>query len=378
MGRERRILVFEPRADGHHPKWAALVSDSLNAIGHQVTLATTSPERVQSHLNDEDGIEIKKIEPVGGVAELDVANTLRKSVEADEVFWTSLDNFASTLLRSATIGKRPPLGLRGKIAGVYHRPRPIDPDQEGFKNAVKRFGFKKLYTENWWSRISVLDPQVAVTAKSLYPNLPIKLTCDPAEFPNLPDKASVRTALNVPNCKIALLHFGVYAKRKGLGLLLEALEQCPSREKFFLLRAGKAPADAPESKKIKALVNSGQALSLDYFVDSETEAQLYAACNIVTLPYLSHYGSANLLSAAAAAQRPVLASDHHLLGRQVKDNKLGWSFNDCNASDLANVLEQIASNWDKEKDSFNASLQQYSQRCNYEAFHKNIAELYDT
>ncbi|WOO39679.1 glycosyltransferase [Rubellicoccus peritrichatus] len=376
MAKDKRILVFEPRPDGHHPKWAALVSESLTGIGYQVTLATTVPERVQSHLTNEKNIDIRKIDPVNGVAELAVADSLRESLDADEVYWTSLDNFASSLLRSATIGKRPPLGLKGKIAGVYHRPRPIDPDQSGLGTSVKRHGFKKLYEENWWSRINVLDPQVAEIAESLYPNLPIQLICDPAAFPKLPAKSEARAALKVPGDKIALLHFGVYAKRKGLGLLLEALEECPAREKFFLLRAGKAPTDAPEAEKVKALANTGLALSLDYFVDSETEAKLYAAADIVTLPYLSHYGSANLLSAAAAAQRPVLASDHHLLGRQVKDNKLGWRFNDRNASDLAKVLEQIASEWDKEQDTFKTSLQQYAQRCNYEAFHKSIAQLY--
>lgn len=373
----RHILVFEPRTEGHHPKWAGLVASALTGAGMHASLAVGDPDKVRPYLDPDCALAFETLPDISGLDELTAADKLLKQTGANEVFWTSLDNFTSALLRRAALGGKPPIGLRGKISGVYHRPRPLDPSQDSFNNTLKRRGFSKLHSGRWWGRIALLDPLVAQSVPKDFPGLRAGLVPDPADFPALPDRAQARATLGVPEGKIALLHFGVFAERKGLGLLLDALEACPAREKFFLLRAGKVPEPAPaELKRVHALAEAGQAVSLDEFVDSETEAHLYAAADVVTLPYHAHYGSANLLSAAAAATRPVLASDHHLCGRLVLENHLGWTFKDGDTDDLAKALERIARKQTEARDAFAPKLRAYAATCDHAAFGRAIAALW--
>lgn len=381
MSSPRQVIVFEPRADGHHPKWAGLVANALQAAGMRVHLAVSAQEAVQPYLVQDCQPEVHPLNAVDGLDELTVASRLVEKTGADEVFWTSLDNFASALLRRAALGAKPTANLRGKISGVYHRPRPLDPSQTGFSNALKRHGFIKLQRGGWWGRMALLDPMVVKAAQRNFPGLCVGLLPDPAEFTQTPDKTMARSTLGVPTGKIALLHFGVFAQRKGLGLLLDALKACPEREQFFLLRAGKVPADGElhtDLVRVHEMAKLGQALSLDVFVDSETEAQLYAATDIVTLPYRAHYGSANLLSAAAAATRPVLASDHHLTGRLVTDNQIGWTFQDGDTADLARTLSRIAETFPKAPHAYDDALQTYAQSCNTTAFSRALSELWQS
>ncbi len=377
MVNPRHILVFEPRTEGHHPKWAGLVANALHAAGMHASLAVGDPDKVRPYLGEGCALAFETLPDVKGLDELAAAEKLLKTTGANEVFWTSLDNFTSALLRRAALGGKPPIGLRGKISGVYHRPRPLDPSQEGFNNTLKRRGFTKLHQGRWWGRIALLDPVVAQAAPQDFPGLRVGLVPDPADFPSLPDRAQARAALGVSEGKIALLHFGVYAERKGLALLLDALEACPAKDRFFLLRAGKVPEPAPdELQRVHALAEAGQALSLDEFVDTGTEARLYVAADIVTLPYLGHYGSANLLSAATAAGRPILASNHHLVGRLVEENNLGWTFKDEDVPDLAKALERIARKTPEAFASVQERLRTYATTCDHAAFGQAITALW--
>jgi glycosyltransferase involved in cell wall biosynthesis len=96
----------------------------------------------------------------------------------------------------------------------------------------------------------------------------------------------------------------------------------------------------------------------------------------VLLPYWSHYGSANLLAGAAAAGRPVLASDFHLVGRLTRENLLGWTFRDRDAGDFARALDLLAQTTPAVRAEFAPALAAYAAASTRGVLIRRIQEMF--
>ena len=129
---KRQLLLYEPRTEGHHLGWLRFITDDLLSDNFQLTIAADlragSRERVEQNLAGLLG-EVKLISAydANGRRHLDgkarsVAHCLKTS-GAENVFLCALDEIASDCWRGATFGFRPPPELRGRIGGIYHRPR---------------------------------------------------------------------------------------------------------------------------------------------------------------------------------------------------------------------------------------------------------------
>ncbi|HVU39093.1 MAG TPA: glycosyltransferase [Opitutales bacterium] len=376
----RHVLMVETLPEGHHPMWVGLCAQAFAGLGAKISIAAPEPavlrERAGPHLEKVAAEYLPLPAAAKGAASLTVAGELLTNLGADLCFCATMDNYMSDVLRRAALGMRPPEVLRGKLGGVYHRPRPLDPRQGGLGNAFKRRGFRKLHAGGWWNAVYFLDPEVAKAAPENFPGLHSGLLGCPHEWRELPPRETARQRLGVPNGAIALLHFGLGTKRKGLELTLNALERCEHPEKFFLLRAGKSPADSPTVARVREMEKAGRARLLDYFVSTADEEMLYSAADVVLLPYLAHYGAANLLPGAAAADKPVLASDYALVGQLVRENRLGWIFRDQDAADLARQLDALAALPSERWDDFKPGLAEFAAANTYAAFIRSVQKQY--
>jgi hypothetical protein len=253
----RQVLIVETRLEGHHPKWVGMSVVAFRGLGAKVTVAAAEPEALRERAAANlEGAEVDFI-PLGtaahGLPSVRAAANLAKAHEADLCFWPTLDNFASALLRRAAFGGRPPESLKGLLAGVYHRPRPLDARERGFGRALKRAGFARLHREGWWNAIFVLDPGVAADVARDFPGLRCALVPDPHEWPALPARDEARRKLDIPRDALVLLHFGTEARRKGLDLTLDALARSRAADKLFLLRAGQSAPDSPAAARVREL-----------------------------------------------------------------------------------------------------------------------------
>lgn len=123
--------------------------------------------------------------------------------------------------------------------------------------------------------------------------------------------------------------FGLLGARKGLAFVVRALtiDSTPIR-----IAIGGPIDDAYRSAleaEVRAMRNAGVEVELSLRHHSESEKlRLLAAARCVLLPYVGHFGSSGLLLEAAYAGTPVISHDRGLLGKLVRENRLGVSV-DC-------------------------------------------------
>ncbi len=381
MTKRKHILIFEPQIEGHHLFWLQLVCESFLDLDYCVTIAlddrtTKARERIADKSNNLlSRVFIISIydaqgELLGGSKINAIAECIKKS-GADEVFCTTLDEFTSSCFRRAALGIDPPPILKGKLSGVYHRPRPIDEMQGGLSNAVKRFGFRRLEKNGWFKHIFLLDEYLLSKKK----NKPYYFLPDPWDGDYSIPQEEARTKLGIGKDKFVILHYGTASRRKGLHLLLDALDIGLLHDKVFLLIAGNVTKNKEEIQKLQALEALGQAKVLNYYVSAAEEKICFCASDFIALPYISHYGSSGILSRASAARRPVIASDYHILGRRVVEKGLGLVFENNNVESLKKVLMEAQHLNTEDSIRFNKNLLDYACGCSREAFKEALTYI---
>lgn len=382
----KHILIFEPRIEGHHIPSLVCLTEELIAAGIKVSVAldTKSPE-AKWRIKDRSKELLNKINIVSlfdnsghykGGSKLKAAAICLEESEADEIFFNSFDEIASNMLRWASLGIYPPKSLKGKISGIYIRPRPLDKEESGLNKWVKKQGFNCLYKKGWIKRLFFLDEFILPQVKQGYPAIESNFLPDPwtGEF-NL-STAEARINLNIKTKRIVLVHYGIGSKRKGLHLLLEALGKYPNHP-FFLLVAG-PQEDDDDIAMVTKLQSEGKALLFNRYISSPIEEKsIIGAADWVLLPYVDHYGSSNLLGKAASAGKFVLASDYHLIGKRVHEHKLGRVFANNDSESLLAQLKEIA---EMESPTPNEcqlkQMRSYANSCSRAAFKETIHGVY--
>ncbi len=378
------ILLFEPNNRGYHPAWLRYLTHDLLAAGKKITLAID--------LRNEELIEQLQEESPGyfdNVRRIDVCDKggdlkgggLLSSLKscfidsgAESIFVASLDELLSHVLRKAVFGIRPSSLLKGRISGVYHHPRPLDPSQFSLAQYWKRLGLRRLVQEGWFKSIFLIDEFLPGVAQSLVPGAQYPFLPDPwdGHFPQ--DKNLAREILGIRTQRPILLHYGQGAYRKGLHLLMKAIELIPQPKRPFLLVAGRLQKDVPLLTELKWFERQGQALLLNRYISNKEEALCFAATDLVALPYINHYGSVNVLSRAAAAKRPVIASDFHLLGKRVATFKLGYCFRNDSLSSLIQSIEQAILEGPIKWERFSEGLEAYAAKTSRLSFTQALSD----
>lgn len=374
MKKRKHILIFEPQIEGHHIFWVQLACETFLDLGYFVTIALDDrTPNARERISDQNNALLSQVSVMSlyneegkflGGSKINALAECVKRSNADEVFCSTLDEFTSSCFRRAAIGFNPPKILKGKLSGVYQRPRPIDKTQDGLSNAVKRFGFKRLEKNGWFKHVFLFDEYLLSKKENKnYHFLP-----DPWDGDYSMTQEEARKKLEIGKDRFVILHYGTASRRKGLHLLLDALDIGLLHDKVFLLVAGNITKNKEEIQRLQALEALGQAKVLNYYVSAAEEKICFCASDFIALPYISHYGSSGILSRAAAASRPVIASDYHILGRRVVEKGLGLVFENDNVESLSRVLGKAESLSKEDIVYFNKNLKDYAYGCSKEAF----------
>ncbi len=344
------LLLYEPRIEGHHLGWLRFIAEDLLAANFQLSIAADlrpgARERVEQNLAGLLG-EVKLFSAcdANGRRLLDgkihsVAHCLKIS-GAENVFLCALDEVASHCWRGATFGFRPPPELRGRIGGIYHRPRFLAAPKWSLDRALKISGFHRLLRENWWRQILFVDEFLAADLQKKNPNAPIFFLPDACPSGYDGDTLAAKTKLGIPADRKVFLFYGTGARRKGLPLAVEAMWQLPAGSPAFLLCAGQQNPTGKTAARIAQLVRQNRAKLMDRYVSIEEEKMCFAASDAVLLPYLNHFGTSGVLSRAMAAAKPVIVSDEQLLGRLTREHRLGFVFPPGNIPALRDCIQRV-------------------------------------
>lgn len=155
------------------------------------------------------------------------------------------------------------------------------------------------------------------------------------------DKA--RDRAGIPRGIPVILFFGHIKEVKGLDILLRALPLVRSAHPTArLLIAGKPwRVDLERYERlIDSLDVRGACDVRARHIDNDEADCLYAAADVVALPYRRTYQSGVLLNAMARGT-PAVASDLDGMREVLRDGVTGWLFRSEDPSDLASVLTRV-------------------------------------
>ncbi len=252
------------------------------------------------------------------------------------------------------LGRRAPC----PVAGIYFRPSfhyraltgaraPLSERARGLRQHLLLWrALRNPTLETVYSLDPTIVPQV-----SRWPGRRAAIAAlpDPVEVPERRsvERDPLRARLGIePGRRMALL-FGVLTARKGLYPLLEALPLLPdeaARGLAIVLAGPVGPGDQQALTAALARVrrdSPAQVVLQDGFV-AETEAQdWFAAADVILAPYQRHVGSSGIVIRAAAAQRPLLASDYGLMGEQTRRHRLGLTVDAADPRALADALARL-------------------------------------
>jgi glycosyltransferase involved in cell wall biosynthesis len=377
----RRLLLYEPRTEGHHLGWLRFITDDLLSANFQLSIAADlrpgSRERVEQNLAGLlNEVKLFSAYDENGRRHLDgktrsVAHCLQIS-GAENVFLCALDEIASHCWRAATFGLRSPPELRGRMGGIYHRPRFLEAPKWSLDRSLKIFGFQRLLCEGWWRQILFVDEFLAAELQSANPAAPIFFLPDACPSGYDSDTLAARRQLEIPAGWKIFLFFGTGARRKGLHLAVEAMLQLPPESPAFLLCAGQQNPTGKTANGLEQLIQQGRARLINRYVSVAEEKNCFAASDVVLLPYLNHFGTSGVLSRAMAAGRPVIVSDEQLLGRLTREQGLGLLFPSGNVKILCEKIRQAAAFSPEETRGFSTAARAYALRYSRAAYRRAL------
>ncbi len=371
------VLVFEPARGGHHLSFLRYTVEDLLAGGHTVTLASEAGASPSHELSKAlgDRLDACRWQPLDqGLGRwwhgrrLDALARAQAHARADTVFINCLDLITSGLFRRAALGLPPPEVLRGRVSGIFVRPRVADARlTASFGDRWKRRGFLRLLRGGWFKKILVLDETLpASLARGIDPDL-IAAVPDPWEGNYAASQVEARRNLGLPETGFLFLHYGTASPRKGLPTVLRAAAALPRGLDAALVCAGRAGEG--HADELAALVQRGRAHVFNRFIADAEEPLFFRACDAVLLAYEGHYGSSAVQARAAAAGRMIIASDEGLVGHRTRTHHLGLTFP---AGDAPALTAAIAKATTLPPDAFSPGLSAYARHHSRDTFRRTL------
>lgn len=370
------ILIFEPRIVGHRLTWLRYITEDFLNVGYRIVwavdLRTSAREIIEEQLVplfpevsvisvfDENG-GWRGGSKIASIAEC------QKISRVQQVFLNELDEIASSLLRRAALGIYPPASLKGRLSGVYFRPRFLTDPFWPPGNIMKDSGFRRLCRQQWFRHIYVMDEYLMSSLK-LHNNGLFHFLPDPWSGDFSCSSEDARRALDIHLDKFVFLHYGIGDRRKGLHLIVDVMEKQASDPRIFLLCAGTMDHDPNLVKRIDSLEKRGSAKLINRYVSAEEERFAFCSADVVLLPYIHHYGSSGVLSRAAAAGKMVIASDEGLLAKRIREHDLGLLFQTNNIYELHQRMNDAAVLSNEGHSHFRTTSLHYATTCSRESF----------
>ena len=175
------------------------------------------------------------------------------------------------------------------------------------------------------------------------------------------DQQEARSRLNIPSDRPVVLLYGVLRRRKGLHILLEAL-QMVSTPVYLVIAGHPSGYSIDEIRQLaKPAIRSGRIQLIPFFkhISQEETPLFFRAADIVALPYQKEFkGVSGPLLLSALAERPVVATDVGEMGSTVREWGTGIVSNPDPAS-VNDALEAMLTLSDIETERFKVACRRF-------------------
>lgn len=140
---------------------------------------------------------------------------------------------------------------------------------------------------------------------------------DPVDNPIEIDTTAVRRDMDTPKDAKVILIYGAIDERKGITLILDALESSSELQEWHVWLIGKQSDDAKTaiaSSKWGKLKSKNRIKSLDQYVTNDFGQIVLAACDVVWLVYQNHYAMSGVMVHAGRNRKPTISCNVGLIG----------------------------------------------------------------
>lgn len=333
-------LIFEPLAGGHRAEFIGHLVDFIGASNgakrkYTFVLGSLPPEvSALSNVHFETISEKDRILLGGADAQLGsfsfwrVLNRYLNLFKPDRLILMDL-----TWLELALCFKRLPCQTSTILFVQYPELRslsaPTPRDKLKFK--LKEFKTRLLLRNRMLKKIHLLNGGFSCTY--------LNKRFDTDRFAPLPDPVpeitadpdvQLRREYGIEAGRRIFLFFGSMSARKGVGELVEAIQELPketAQYSAFIFCGLPEPGYAQRYRElIEDLVRERPDVCLhrdERFVSSARMRALFEQADWILIPYTRPEYSSGILVHAAAAATPVIGSTEGLVGRQIREHKLG-------------------------------------------------------
>ena len=362
----RRVLVFEPDAEGHSQEWLHHLIEFAAADRTRPAISIAAPPSICRALALACPAEILGRVELRPLSErelgwctdrrLSVAAfarwwTMRRHLRdsgADRGFFLSIDLLALPLALGLGAGGRSLSGILFRPSvhygsfGSHHRGL-----GERLRDLRKTILYRLMLRNPALGRVLSLDPFFPAHAAAYANGHKVEPLPDPAH----PAVAAAAGSDNgmLPRDRIGFLLFGYLTERKGPLVVLDALERLPPlvAGRVAVLMAGRVDpalrARIEERQRRLASLRPKLWLAVDdrRLGDQELEG-LVRRSDVVLAPYQRFVGSSGVLLWAARAGRPVLAQQYGLVGHLTREHRLGLAVDSSDPAAVAAAITQMA------------------------------------
>ncbi|MGG6264987.1 glycosyltransferase family 4 protein [Leptolyngbya sp. AN03gr2] len=373
-GQQDRFMIFDLDARGHHPGYIqhlvkywcendlpghldVLVSQvfiqrhpQIVALADQRTnirfVSISKAEQTKLVSSDELGSSFKG-RIIRAFQEWKIIRKYAISLETTHVFLMYLDR---VLLRMA-LGVKLPCAM----SVIYFRPilhYAVFPNyclegKESFWQWRDRVCLARFLPLPKLQTVFCLDQFAVDYINQVYNTSKAVHLADPVQRYNHTDAEAeaLRTQLGIEPGRSVFLMFGALENdRKGLKETLEAIEQLPPAlcRRMTVVLAGTITGEAREQleARIDQITRSHpvQIVTQFGFVPDEAIHPYFQISDVVLVPYQRHIGMSAILVRAAAAQKPVLASDFGVIGELTRRYQLGLTIDAASPEQIAQAM----------------------------------------
>lgn len=214
----------------------------------------------------------------------------------------------------------------------------------------------KVFILNDRATVGIMNKKI----KKVFYNLPDPIerdvkNRDQNNYKNILDKYRVKTTNK------NLLVFGSIDYRKNLINIIDSLRLLPPELKktIHLIIAGKISIASYKQhiEKHKDEISIGYN---DGFVNAEEREPLFESCDLVLMPYINFYSASSVLGHAISYSKNVVAPNKGLLGKTVRENKVGIVVDPLNPVEIKQAIIDLLSKPSKFNYDGNALIEEYS------------------
>ncbi len=368
---DSRLMLFELSVGGHYPGYIQHLVRywrERSLIGHLDVVV--SPEFLERHYDvvaeagEEAKIRFIAIAP-SQAAVLSPRSSARSRLVRAFQEWKLLRHYATTLKSDHCLipyfdTRQFPLALGATLpcsfSGIYFRPTFHYPSFENHlsrhdwvQQLRDRFLMNRVLANPQLQTLFCLDPFVLEHWDQFHSKVQAVYLPDPVQIYEQPLEVTdnLKVSLGIePHRKVFLL-FGALDGRKGIHQLLKATallspEDC---QQLCLLLVG--PIDSQEKSQIDDQIEELQRsrpiqiVGFHQFVIDRDIQPYFHLADAVLAPYQRHVGMSAILVRAAAAQKPVLASNYGLMGEITRRHQLGVVVDSTDPDAIAKGMETL-------------------------------------